>query len=143
VSASDPVLLATTIFVRQEDGTRKQYHRGEAVPGLNDEQVDRLTKCGALGTSDDLEPEVVETDDGIERNGMGVPVGDGDDAEPVDDADAADDDGVEKPAKIANKATLVAWLVDNAAKDDGSDFTATELNQKNKDELWELIDGIE
>jgi hypothetical protein len=134
VSKGAPVLLATTIFVLQEGGNYKQFHRGEAVPGLNEEQVDRLTKCGALGTSDDLEPEAVETDDGVERNGAGVPVSD-------EDADDADDEGVELPPKVASKPVLIQWLVDNAVDSEGNDYVADELEEQTKAQLWELIDA--
>lgn len=129
MSAKAPVLLATTIFVRQEDGTRKQYHRGEAVPGLDDEQVERLTKCGALGRAADLEPEAAaDAVDEVERNGMGVPV-------PEDDTG--------KPAEDANKPELAAWIYENVAKEDGSDYSKSELNRMNKDELQAIIDSVE
>lgn len=130
MSAKDPILLATTIFVRQEDGTRKQYHQGEAVPGLDAEQVERLTKCGALGTSADLEPEAVEHEDVIERNGAGVPVPDA-------------DDGVERPDEDANKPELVTWIYENVAKEDGSDYTKTELNKMSPDDLRAIIESVE
>lgn len=130
MSKGAPVLLATTIFVLQEGGNYKQFHRGEAVPGLNEEQVERLTKCGALGTAADVEPEVVEPEDVIERNGAGVPVPD------------ADDD-TDRPAEGANKPELVAWIYANVAKDDGSDYTKSELNKMSPEDLRALIDSVE
>ena len=133
MSKGAPVLLATTIFVLQEGGNYKQFHRGEAVPGLNEEQVERLTKCGALGTSDDIEPEAVETDDGIERNGMGVP---------VEEAEAGET-GSGRPDEDANKPELVTWIYENVAKEDGSDYTKTELNKMGSDDLRALIESVE
>lgn len=122
MSKGAPILLATTIFVLQEGGNYKQYHRGEAVPGLNEEQVERLTKCGALGSASDLESDLFG------------PV-----LEPADEG--VEDEGVELPVKVANKSVLVDWLVTNASKEDGSDFTADELEELTKDQLWELINA--
>jgi hypothetical protein len=131
VSKGVPVLLATTIFVLQEGGNYKQFHRGDAVPGLNEEQIERLTKHGALGTADDIEPDGVEVGaDDVERNGMGVPVSD-------------PDVGSDKPADDANKPDLVEWVYENVAKPDGSDYTKSELNRMNKDELVDLINSVE
>jgi hypothetical protein len=48
-----------------------------------------------------------------------------------------------KPAKTANKPDLVAWLVANVAKADGTDYTAEELDGKTKPELWDIIDSVE
>lgn len=121
MSKGDPVLLATTIFVLQEGGNYKQFHRGETVPGLNEEQVDRLTKCGALGSSADLAPEVDEVDS-------------------VED-DPSTDGG--KPDEDATKADLIEWLVDNAVDADGADYTTSKLQPLNKAALWELINAVE
>ena len=122
MSKSDPVLLATTIFVLQEGGNYKQFHRGEAVPGLNEEQVDRLTKCGALGSAVDLEPLAVEG-------------GSSDDAE--------SHEGESRLGEDATKAELIEWLVDNAVDADGADYTASKLQPLNKAALWELINAVE
>jgi hypothetical protein len=54
--------------------------------------------------------------------------------------DAGDGD---KPDDTATKAELIAWLVDNATKPDGSDYTAGALQPHNKDELRGLIDAVE
>lgn len=122
MSKGDPVLLATTIFVLQEGGNYKQFHRGEAVPGLNEEQVDRLTKCGALGSAADLEPEVGEGDSGCDTESAG---------------------GESKLGEDATKAELIEWLVDNAVDADGADYTASKLQPLNKAALWELINAVE
>lgn len=53
------------------------------------------------------------------------------------------DDGSDKPPASAKKEVLVAWLVENAAKEDGSDYTAEELDALTKAELSELIDSVE
>lgn len=57
-------------------------------------------------------------------------------------ADDPNDSG-DKPAKTANKADLVEWIVANVAKDDGADYTAEELDGQTKPQLWELIDSVE
>lgn len=130
MSKGAPVLLATTIFVLQDGGNYKQFHRGEAVHGLNEEQVERLTKCGALGSASDVEPELVKPEADIERNGMGVPVPE---VEP----------GADKPVEGANKPELVTWVYDNLAHEDGSDYTKSELNKMSSDDLRALIDSVE
>lgn len=95
------------------EGYRLDYHyQGSVVPWLSDEQAEHFL----------AEKLVVK---------VGAPA-------PVEAADGE----VEKPAKVANKPVLVDWLVENAAHDDGSDFTADELEPKTKDELWELIDAV-
>jgi hypothetical protein len=55
---------------------------------------------------------------------------------------APGDDG-DKPDANATKAELIAWLVDNATKPDGSAYTAGALQPHNKDELRALIDAVE
>lgn len=97
------------------DGYRVDYHyQGSVVPWLSKEQAKHFV-----------------------GEGLVVEVG----SKPADDGEA-DDGEVERPAKVANKPVLVGWLVDNAAHDDGSDFTVDELEPKTKDELWELIDAV-
>jgi len=54
----------------------------------------------------------------------------------------AGEDGI-KPHSAATKAELIAWLVENADKPDGSSYTAGALQPQNKDELWQLIDAVE
>lgn len=71
--------------------------------------------------------------------GLAVKVGD---TTPVVDADPADEPG-DKPAANAKKAELVSWLVDNALKEDGSDYTADELESLKVAELRELVDSVE
>lgn len=121
MSGRDPILLATTIFVLQEGGNYKQFHRGEAVPGLNEEQVERLTKCGALGTAADVEPAAPESASA--------------------EAPAATDGG-DKPDEDANKPELVEWVFNNVAKADGSDYTKSELTKMRVDELRDLIESV-
>lgn len=56
---------------------------------------------------------------------------------------SADDAGSDRPDADATKPTLVAWLAANATKDDGSEFTESELNKLNKPDLWGLINSVE
>lgn len=58
----------------------------------------------------------------------------------ADDDTPADGDG--KPHAAATKAELISWLVDNALRPDGSDYTSGALQPQNKDELWALIDAV-
>ena len=65
--------------------------------------------------------------------------------EVVDTAPVADDepgDDGDKPPSNAKKADLVAWLVDNALKEDGSDYTADELESLKVAELRDLVDSV-
>ena len=58
----------------------------------------------------------------------------------VDVDNPTDDDA--KPHAAATKAELIAWLVDNAVRPDGSDYTAGALQPHNKDELWAMIEAV-
>lgn len=62
------------------------------------------------------------------------------DAAPALEADEAESD---KPPSNAKKADLVAWLVDNALKEDGSDYTADDLEPLKVAELRDLVDSVE
>jgi hypothetical protein len=57
--------------------------------------------------------------------------------------DAAVEPGGEKPGPNATNKVLVAWLVANVAKDDGSDYTEAELKPLNKAQLREIVDSVE
>lgn len=48
-----------------------------------------------------------------------------------------------KPETDANKSVLVDWIAANVAQEDGSDYTADELNKLTKPQLWEIIDSVE
>lgn len=55
---------------------------------------------------------------------------------------AADDAG--KPDANATNAELIAWIVDNVAKEDGSDYTAEELGSPlKKADLRAIVDSVE
>ncbi len=69
--------------------------------------------------------------------GLAVKVGD---TTPVVDDPGEGGDG---PPANAKKAELVAWLVDNAIKEDGSDYTADELSVLKVAELRDLVDSVE
>lgn len=58
--------------------------------------------------------------------------------EPVDGEQA-----LTKPGSTAKKPELVAWVVDNLAKDDGSDYTTDEAEALKVDELRALIESVE
>lgn len=61
----------------------------------------------------------------------------------VEKIGAVEQPGDDKPAKTAPKPELVAWLVANVAKEDGSDYTAEELNEFKVPELRDLVDSVE
>lgn len=116
MSATEYVLLAEVFYLRQEDGSRKRYRTGDVVDGLNDEQVERLLRAKAIGSADDLEPVDDETDAEVED---------------------------EKPTGDDAKPVLVEWVLANVAKADGTDYSKSELNRMNKDELVEIIESVD
>ena len=48
-----------------------------------------------------------------------------------------------KPHAAATKAELIAWLVDNAVKPDGGEYTAGSLQPHSKDDLRAMIDAVD
>lgn len=56
-------------------------------------------------------------------------------------ADAGDGDS-STPGVAATKAELVAWIIDNAVHEDGSEYGESELNRLNKHELRDIIDAV-
>ncbi len=117
--SAEYVLLAEVFYLRQEDGSRKRYRTGDVVEVLNDEQVERLLRAKAIGSADDL-PE----------------------PEPVDD-EGEGEAGDDKPTEDAKKPELVEWVFANVSKADGSDYSKSELNRMNKDELVEIIESVD
>jgi hypothetical protein len=61
----------------------------------------------------------------------------------VADGETSPDGEDDKPTAGAKKADLVDWLVANAAKEDGSDYTADELESLKVAELRDLVDSVE
>lgn len=116
-AASKYVLLASVFFQRQQDGSRKRFLRGDTITGLSDEQVTRLVKARAIAAPGDVELEP---------------------AEPVH----IDGTDTSKPGEGANKPVLVGWIFENVAKEDGSDYTKTELNKLKVGELRAIIDSV-
>ncbi|MCG7596353.1 hypothetical protein [Mycobacterium sp. PSTR-4-N] len=106
-------VVAPLVIAKDHEGRPYHVYEGGVIQWLSDEQAAHF-----LGT--------------------GLVVKFGDSA-----ADEGDDDGSDKPPASAKKEVLVAWLVENAAKEDGSDYTAEELDALTKAELSELIDSVE
>lgn len=62
----------------------------------------------------------------------------------LDAPDAVDEDeGDGKPPANATNADLVEWIVANVVKDDGSDYTAEELQGVKKADLRAIVDSVE
>jgi hypothetical protein len=108
-------VTAPLVLARDHEGKVHHCYEGAVINWLSDEQRDHLLGLGF-----------------IRANG---------EAAPTDD-DSAGGDG-DKPAATANKPVLIAWLVSNAVKEDGSDYTVGELTGLNKAQLWELIEAVE
>jgi hypothetical protein len=107
-------VTAPLVLAKDKEGKVHERYEGAVIDWLPPEQVEHF-----LGASL------------VERIGN-VPAGDGS-AEAVGG----------KPDADATKAVLIAWLVDNAVDEDGSDYTAAKLQPLNKGALWELIDAVE
>lgn len=121
MSATEYVLLAEVFYLRQGDGSRKRYRTGDVIEGLNDERVERLLKAGAIARPGDVPAE--SEPDVAEEAGESDEVGD-------------------KPAD-ATKPELVEWIYANVAKEDGSDYTKTELRQLSPDELRDIVRSVD
>ena len=64
------------------------------------------------------------------------------DAASAPETDEAEGGAEDKPSANAKKAELVAWLVDNVLKEDGTDYTADELESLKVAELRDLVDSV-
>lgn len=106
-------VVAPLVLARDKEDRTHHVYEGGVIDWLSDEQRDHFLDSGLV----------------VEVN--------------ADPDDEDEDGGVEKPNRQANKADLVAWLVANVSKDDGSDYTTEELDALTKDQLWALIDSVE
>lgn len=108
-------VVAPLVLAQDQEGHTHHFYAGEVIPWLSDGQAAHFLESGL----------VVDV------------------ASPADTADPLQEPGDGKPAANATKPLLVAWLVSNAVKDDGSDYTDGELGTLNKAALWELINAVE
>ena len=107
-------VTAPLVLAVDEGGHTHHVYEGGVIEWLSEAQAEHFLAEGLV--------EVVDT----------APVADD---EPGDDGD--------KPPINAKKADLVAWLVDNALKEDGSDYTADDLEPLKVAELRDLVDSVE
>lgn len=107
------LVTAPLVLARDKEGKVHERYEGAVIDWLSDEQAEHL-----VGTN--LVKEVESTDDQADGPADG-----------------------EKPAASASNKVLAQWLVDNAVKEDGSDYTDAELKPLNKAQLRELIDAVE
>lgn len=124
------VVDAPLVLARDQEGRVHHRYQGAVIDWLSDEQAEHFLglglvhKVGDEPAADPSEPDSADA-------------GNGGDLGSADSADSG------KPASDATNKVLVAWLVDNAVKEDGSDYTQSELKPLNKAALWELINAIE
>lgn len=111
-------VVAPLVIAKDRDGRPHHVYEGGVIQWLSDEQAKHFLGTGL-----------------VVKFGDSAPAQD----EPADDGDTSAD----KPPSTAKKEVLVAWLVENAAKEDGSDYTADELYELTKAQLSELIDSVE
>ena len=105
------------VLARDKEGKTHHVYEGGLIDWLDDDQKAHLLNVGL-----------------VEKVGASAPVDDGDDEPPADG---------EKPAADATNKVLIAWLVENVAKEDGSDYAEAELKPLNKAQLRELVDSVE
>lgn len=109
-------VVAALVLAKNQQGLIQYVYEGGVIPWLSDEQAEHFVSSGLVVEIDDPEPE---------------------DDEPEDPADGG------KPAEDATNKVLAQWLIDNALKEDGSEYTEAELKPLNKASLWELINAVE
>ncbi|UJL29929.1 hypothetical protein HZU38_05360 [Mycolicibacterium vanbaalenii] len=120
-TSAEYVLLASVFYQRQQDGTRKRFRRGETVTGLSENSAHRLLKIRAIAPASEV------------ANVASEPV------EPVSGVESV----TPAPGDDATKPDLIAWVLANLVKDDGSEYSEAELRRMNKDDLWALINAVE
>ena len=117
------LVTAPCVVARDQDGRLHHVYEGGVIQWLSPEQAKHF-----------LDSELVE------ETGKGVGGSDPAADEPEADEEEA---GPSRPASNASKPDLIEWVVANLAKDDGSDYTAEELDELTKAKLWELIDAAD
>lgn len=110
-------VTAPLVLARDKEGKVHERYQDAVIDWLDDDQKRHFLETNL-----------------VEEIGAPAPV------EVADDEPVAD--GEKPPADATNKV-LIAWLVANVAKEDGSDYTESELKPLNKAALQELIDSVE
>lgn len=113
-------VTAPLVLAVDEGGHTHHVYEGGVIEWLSDEQAEHFLS-----------------------EGLAVKLGDAAPVELVDPDTVDSGDPGDKPAANAKKAELVEWLVDNALKEDGSDYTADELGSLKVAELRALVDSVE
>lgn len=112
------VVDAPLVLARDQAGRVHHCYQGALIPWLDDEQRKHFVGLGLVHEVGD----------------MAAP------DEP--DSDDTDPDTGGRPTEDDSKADLVAWVLANAEKEDGSDYSESELNRLNKGQLVELINSV-
>lgn len=129
--ATTYTVTATRMFVRQDDGTDKEYRRGDSVSGLSSDDVERFKKAGAIASGEEAQrakatpepnPDDVEVSEPL-PTGITRPQA----SEIVPDVASAPP--MARPAKAANKE---AW-VDYAVR--SGQMTQDDAEAKSRDKL--------
>lgn len=110
------VVDAPLVLVRDQERKVHHYYQGATIAWLDDEQREHFLDLGLVHKVGDAQTE-------------------------SDSAPLESDDG--KPDVDATKDVLIAWVLANVVKDDGSEYSEAELKRLNKDDLWALIDAVE
>ncbi|MGB3484017.1 MAG: hypothetical protein WBB07_17600 [Mycobacterium sp.] len=109
-------VVAPLVIAKDQGGRPHHVYEGGVVQWLSDEQASHFLNTGLV-------------------------VKFGADAADVDDEAAA---AGGKPAEDATNKELIAWIVANVEKEDGSDYTADELGPPlKKADLRAIVDSVE
>lgn len=111
------VVDAPLVLARDQGGRVHHRYAGEVISWLDDEQRSHFLSLGLVHEVGDVAAS----------------------SEPA--PDEPDDTGG-RPAEDAKKADLVDWVLANALKEDGSEYSEAELNRLNKDDLRALINSV-
>lgn len=123
------VVTAPLVLAVDQDGHTHHVYKGGLIEWLSDEQARHFLGEGLVVEAGQLP---VEPESGGEP-GLGESDGGG----------SSDDGGQppaprERPAQVATKDVLVAWLLDSA-----HGYDRAELEAQTKDELWALIEATD
>lgn len=109
-------VIAPCVVTKDREGKNRHRYEGDVIAWLSDEQAEHFVSSAL-----------------VEEIGSVADESNSDDAGP---------DGGGRPTEDDSKADLVAWVLANAIKDDGSEYSESELNRLNKGQLVELINSV-
>ncbi|KWX66803.1 hypothetical protein [Mycobacterium sp. NAZ190054] len=110
------LVIAPCVIAKDQEGKNQHRYEGDRIAWLSDEQAEHFVSSGL-----------------VEEIGSAA-------AESTEELGGTDGS---KPDADATKDVLIAWVLANVVKDDGSEYSEAELKRMNKDDLWALINAVE